>query len=137
MEIDRQKIKAVAEKYDLEFVVLFGSQATGQTHPKSDVDLAYFPPRNLSFDQESKLYLDLVEAVRKNEIDLVNLKQASPLLLKQIVSKSSLLYEKQRGSFNEFILYVYRIYRETASLRRLEKEYVLGKARDYALELSQ
>ena len=38
MEIDREKIKSVAQKYDLEFVVLFGSQATGQTHSKSDID---------------------------------------------------------------------------------------------------
>ena len=81
--------------------------------------------------------MDLIEAVRKKEIDLVNLKQASPLLLKQIVSKSLLLYEKHQGSFNEFILYVYRIYRETVNLRRLEKEYVLGRTKDYALELKQ
>ncbi|MFH1170515.1 MAG: nucleotidyltransferase domain-containing protein [Candidatus Vogelbacteria bacterium] len=137
MEVDREKIKKVAEKYDLEFVVLFGSQATGQTHPKSDVDVAYFPPPDLSFDQESRLYLDLIEVLRKKELDLVNFKQSSPLLLKQIVNKSSLLYEKHQGSFNEFVLYVYRIYRETINLRRLEKEYVLGKTRGYALELSQ
>lgn len=69
MEIDREKIKAVAEKYDLEFVVLFGSQAAGHTHQKSDVDIAYFPPKFFSFDQESKLYLDVVKAVRKNLAD--------------------------------------------------------------------
>ena len=136
-EIDREKIKAVAEKYDLEFVVLFGSQATGQTHQKSDVDLAYFPPRNFSSEQESKLYLDTVETIRKNEIDLINLKRASSLLLKQIVGQCSLLYEKQPGNFNEFVLYVFRIYRETAPLRQLEREYVLGKTRDYALQLNQ
>lgn len=136
IEIDREKIKAVAEKYDLEFVVLFGSQATGQIHSKSDVDLAYFPPRNFLFDQESKLYLDMVETLKKNEIDLINLERASSLLLKQVIDKCSLLYEKHQGSFDEFVLYVFRIYREATVLRRLEKEYVLGKTRDYALQLN-
>ncbi|MBI2100771.1 MAG: nucleotidyltransferase domain-containing protein [Candidatus Vogelbacteria bacterium] len=137
IEIDRERIKAIAEKHGLEFVVLFGSQATGQTHPKSDVDLAYFPPRSFSFGQESKLHLDIVETVRKHEIDLINLKSASSLLLKQVIDRCSLLYEKHRGSFNEFVLYVFRIYDETAPLRRLEKEYVLAKTRDYALQLGQ
>ena len=137
MEIDREKIRAVAEKYDLEFVVLFGSQATGRTHPKSDVDLAYFPPPIFPFDHESKLYLDMVEAIRKNEIDIINLKRASSLLLKQVVDKSLVLYEKHRGDFDEFVLYIFRIYNESAPLRQLEREYVFGKIDDYEAELNQ
>lgn len=55
MEIDREKIKEVAEKYDLEFVVLFGSQATGQTHQKSDVDLGVISRSEVDW---GKLFVD-------------------------------------------------------------------------------
>ena len=48
----------LANKYNLKLLVLFGSQATGQTHEDSDTDIAYFLlPRSL-FD-ESKLIVDL------------------------------------------------------------------------------
>ena len=35
----KNEMAEIAEKYGLDFIVLFGSQATGRTHPKSDVDI--------------------------------------------------------------------------------------------------
>jgi len=45
MEINREKIEKIAKKYNLELMVLFGSQATGQTHSRSDVDLGVISKR--------------------------------------------------------------------------------------------
>lgn len=130
-------IKTVAERYGLDFVVLFGSQATGKTHAKSDVDIAYLPPVNFSFDEDGQIYLDIVGLVRREDLDLINLRKVSPLLQKQIIDSALLLYEKGPGTFEDFVLRVLRLYRETVALRRLERDYVIGKSREYALELNQ
>ena len=136
LEIDRQKIKALAEKYSLELVVLFGSKATGQTHENSDIDIAYLPTPDFSVDNEGKLYLDLMETVKNNQLDLVNLKQVSPLLLKQITDQCVVLYERRVSTFNRFVLYVSRLYNESAPLRQLEKDFVLNKTKLYTMQLS-
>ena len=51
MEIDRNfmlnlnkvkpKIEEIARKYNLNFMVIFGSRISGLVHKKSDIDLAY------------------------------------------------------------------------------------------------
>ena len=42
-------IEEVAKKYDVSLIVLFGSQAKGNTHKHSDTDVAFLPNKNLSF----------------------------------------------------------------------------------------
>ena len=86
-------IADIAKKHGLTLVALFGSQASGFTHKESDVDIAYLSDNTLSFEEEAILNADFIPVFQNKSISLVNLKKAPPLLLKQIVSNATVLYE--------------------------------------------
>lgn len=120
----RARISAIAEKYHLSLVLLFGSQATGKTHSKSDVDIAYFGQEPLSLAEESKLVIDLMQAFRTDAVDLVSLQNASPLLRYQIAGSGRAIYELTPGLFTSFFIHALRQYEEAKPLFRLRSKYL-------------
>lgn len=130
-EKTKEKIKTLAEKYGLSLVVLFGSQVSGQTHSESDFDVAYASDKKLSFDEEVLLNTDLTGVFRNDHVQLVNMKTASPLLLKQIVTKGVVLYEKEKHIFESFFVYGLRLYDEAGALFDLRRHYLDKTIKEY------
>jgi len=132
-KIDIEKIKSKMEKlalkYQLSLVLLFGSQVTGKTHTQSDVDIAYLSDKKMRPIEEAQMAFDFSQRLKidNKKIDLVNLKEATPLLLKQIAEKSIPLYEKKVGSIlANFKIYALRSFMDAKKLFRLKEE-SLGK----------
>ncbi|MDP3990303.1 MAG: nucleotidyltransferase domain-containing protein [archaeon] len=95
MKISQQAITKIARKYNLKLIVLFGSQVQKQIHNESDVDIAFVPSRKID---EEGLYLDLVHAIKRADIDLVNLFTLHNHILRyEILSKGAVLYEIKVG----------------------------------------
>ena len=115
-------ISAIAEKYRLSLVVLFGSQATGKTHKESDVDIAYLPGRPLSPEEEININYELTLVSRTDRVDTVNLRNAPGLLLKQIVDQGVIFYEKTGTEFAELEIYAMRRYKEATPLFEIRRE---------------
>jgi uncharacterized protein len=128
MNVSLEKIKQLAIKYDLSLVILFGSQATEETHKGSDVDIAYISDRALSLTEEGALIVDLMPVVRSHDVDLANIRNASPLLLYEIVRSGIVLYEKTPSSFLSLYTYAFRVYEETRPLFELRSEYLKNRA---------
>ncbi len=126
-----KKVKDIAPQYNLELALLFGSQVTGKTHSESDFDVAYMSNEKLSFNDEIKLNTDLTEIFRNDRVSLVNLKTASPLLIKQIVRNCLILYEKERHLFSDLLAYALRTYEEAGPLFELRRHYVEYKIDQY------
>lgn len=120
----KPQIMKLAEKYGLSLVLLFGSQATGKTHNESDIDIAYLSPQKITFEEEINIDTDLIEIFKNNEVQLVNVKKASPLFMKKIVEESIVLYEKDRSIFTDLLLYSIRIYEEAKVLFDLRRHYL-------------
>jgi predicted nucleotidyltransferase len=75
--------------------VLFGSQATGQTHVHSDVDLAIWPAEALSTPARLRWITEL-EALLGQEISLVLVSaDLDPVLGMEIVRHGRLIYERE------------------------------------------
>lgn len=129
------KIKEVAKKHDISLLVLFGSQSTGKTHAQSDVDIAYLAKTSLEPAEEGRLITDLMSIVKTNKIDIVCLKGASPLLLQEVMTKGTLLYEADASLFNEFYLYALKRFQEAAPLFRIRSLFLRRKGEQYAKEL--
>lgn len=131
IEAIKPKIKSLAEKYGLDFVVLFGSQARGTTHSKSDVDVGYSVSRELTLDERFSMNSDLCELFGREDVESVNLKRTSPLLMKIIAQEAVLLHESVCGAFSLFRLYAERVYRETERLRQSRyqslKRFIYGR----------
>ena len=66
-----KKLREIARKHKLRLLVLFGSQAQGTTHKESDIDIAFFPSKNVV--DEEKLYGDIAAALKRADLDLVNI----------------------------------------------------------------
>lgn len=118
------RIAAMAEKYHLSLVLLFGSRAAGKTHRQSDVDIAYFSQEPLPLAEESKLVIDLMQIFRTNAVDLVSLHNASPLLRYEIARSGKMLYEQEHGLFDLFFIHALRHYEEVKPLFQLRSEYL-------------
>lgn len=115
------KIKKIAKKYGLKLVLLFGSQATKKIHKQSDIDIAFLSEKKLSLNEEVNLIFDLTQILRSENIDLVNLRTAPPLLLYAISRHSVVLYQKNALIFPEFCAYAFKYYVEAKPIFELQK----------------
>ncbi|MDP2166722.1 MAG: nucleotidyltransferase domain-containing protein [Thermodesulfovibrionales bacterium] len=103
----------------LKLVLLFGSALTGGAHKRSDLDLAFL------FDGPADvlgLTNSAVRLLRTDNIDVVDLRRASPLLRYSIVRTGKVLYERSPGIFNEFCSLAFRVYVDTKKLRDARAE---------------
>ncbi|HBV01391.1 MAG TPA: hypothetical protein DEF00_03300 [Candidatus Taylorbacteria bacterium] len=120
-ETQKQEIVTLARKYGLSLVVLFGSQATGKTHPKSDIDIGVIAESDLDYQNTYQLEQELAPIFRRRDIEAVNLNSVSPLLLFRVASQGRLLYEAHAGEFIKLKVRALRRYVETAPLRKMER----------------
>lgn len=121
----KPKIKKLAEKYGLSLVLLFGSQATGRSHPKSDVDIAVLSRHPIN---RARVAMDLDEIFERDDVEVVDLSIASPTLMHAVVKEGKSLYENELGAFFRWKLYAIKVWMETAWLRKLADR----KARELA-----
>ena len=128
---DDKKIIELAQKYNIKMLLLFGSRADKSFKKGSDFDVAYIAEFGLNLDEEISLSFDLSQIFKSEDIDLVNLKKASPLTLKQIAENSLILYQKNVSIFNEFFIHVMRIYSEAKILFKMREEYLNKKIASY------
>jgi len=120
----KSEIKKLAPKYRLSLVLLFGSQASGKTHSKSDVDIAYLTEKEMRPIEEARMALEFSEKLKINvkDLEIVNLKEAIPFLLRQIADKSVLLYEKEPLIFANFKIYAFKRFMEAQKLFKLKEK---------------
>ena len=90
----------LCKKHDLKFIVLHGSQVTGKTHAKSDIDIAVMPKEK--FDLLS-LQADLSQKLKSDFVDLTNLLHANPLLAFTVASLFPIEFSFKRVDDNSGI----------------------------------
>jgi len=115
----REKLLEIIKKYDLKLLLLFGSQANGQIHKESDVDLAFLSEKKLSFKDEILLNTEFCNIFRTNRVDTVDLKKADPLLKHEIAKNYQLLYGTKEDLF-EFKALAFKNYINHLPLLELE-----------------
>ena len=106
---------------------LFGSHARGEAAPHSDIDVAIVlasdrpkaPGAALSW-YRLELLADLVAILHREDVDLILLEQAPPVLAQRVIAEGVLLKDadpRQRVALEERILHRYV---DTAPLRRAQ-----------------
>ena len=109
-----ERLSPVFKDKGLKLVLVFGSVVTGKAHKRSDIDLAFF------FDNRVDI-MDLTNKVirllRTDNIDVVDLSRASPLLRFSAAKNCKVLYERSPGIFSEFYSLSFRRYIDTKKLR--------------------
>lgn len=97
-----------AREFSLDLLILFGSRATGRARPDSDTDIAVRSNKVLSREEEMTLGVRL-DAHFPN-VEIVDIRKASPLLLGAIGSDGKLLYEARASLFSEFKIFAWNQY---------------------------
>lgn len=100
----------IVEKVDPDFIVLFGSQVTGITHPGSDVDIAFYKPQHeLSAFEILGLATELANII-KIKVDLVDLDNASTVFKAQVFSTGEPLHIASQFDFDEYQMIALSMY---------------------------
>lgn len=110
----REKLTPLFDDKTLRLALLFGSAASGKRHSQSDIDVAFL------FDRPVDIVMlanDVIRLLRTDKLDVVDLRRASPLLKFAVAEKGMLLYEREKGLFNEFYSLAFRRYVDTKKLR--------------------
>ncbi len=116
----KREVARIARKHDLKLVVLFGSFATGENRPESDMDIAVLGKRDVSFEVSVDLINDFMKVFHEN-VDLSVINKANPLLLQQISQSAVLLFGKEKEFFS-FKLLAFRRYHDYAPYFEIEKQ---------------
>jgi predicted nucleotidyltransferase len=103
----------------LTLVIRYGSTVSGRARADSDVDIAVLAEHELSLEEQERVVIDLARrhGLREDSIDLVDLQTAPPLLLHEIAENGELL-EGDPGDFLRFRISAWKVWQDTAKLRR-------------------
>lgn len=119
--------KHIAEVYA---IYLYGSFARGVATPESDVDLAFLSEVQITNIDKWKVQEKLAAKLNK-DVDLVNLKDASVVLRKEIVEKGKLLFSSNRFKTESFEMTTLSMYMDLNETRKdILKDYKEKYGRD-------
>ena len=116
MDEQEEIIKIIVAHYpQVQGIYLFGSRATGEEWPTSDIDIALLlPPLQSRHEPSSAIAAcgaALADCTRK-EVDLVNVRQVSTVFQKEIVTTGRVLYCGDRYALEEFEMLVLSYYQK-------------------------
>jgi|SRR3989338_861694 len=129
-KVDKEKIVDIAKRHKLALLVLFGSQATGHTHKKSDVDIGYLADREIDYRENYDITLELARIFKNPGVELVNINNVSPEFKKQVADTGVVLYEDDALTFDQFKISAFKLYIESKPLREFRavaiKKFILA-----------
>lgn len=99
----------------------FGSRARGETIASSDVDLAVLLDQEVSLREELRLRSTVVEELRRDDVDLVILNGAPPLLRYEAVAAGARLFARDEEAADRFEERAVREALDTAYLREVQQ----------------
>ncbi len=123
--LDQNRLRNICKEDNLSLVILFGSHSRGQADKNSDLDLAVLADRKaINDDFEFSLLTTFIHLIQRDNLDLVLLNRADPLLQSQIARYGTLLYEKSPGLFNRFRVQAMKNYDDAQKFIQLGEAYV-------------
>ena len=127
------ELDGIFARYPVVLAYLFGSQATGQAGPLSDVDIAVLlssqTPEAQWGDIQLALTNDLISRLGRDRVDVVILNRAPPLLADRVVRYGQVVFESDPLQRVRFETETLRRYLDTKPLRELQWAYLERRIR--------
>ena len=90
------------DRIDPDFIMLFGSQVTGNVHPNSDVDLAFYRENHGLSAYDIFILAGELSEITKISVDLIDLNEASTVFKAQIFSTGIPIYTLNQVRLDHF-----------------------------------
>ena len=125
MKLPYNELKIIAKEYNINLMILFGSYLTKNFTQDSDIDIA-IQAENIKLINQHKLEIlnKIVAAFNYQEIDLVLLNHADPLLKLQIAENGRLIYQKQDYLFNNFKVQAMNEHQDAKKFYALDEKFI-------------
>jgi predicted nucleotidyltransferase len=127
------QLKTAFEKHGVILAYLYGSQVTGKAGPLSDVDIAVlFSPgvsKGERFSRVLSVMADLAHVFRRDDVNVLDLDEGTPLLNNNIRLKGRAIYCVDERARAEFVLRALQQFVDTEPLRREQNRYLQEKIR--------
>ena len=119
-----KNINELVQKYGIKLLYVFGSYAKGSNNKNSDIDIAVLVDDN--YKPMYKLYMigDLTSIFKRDDIDLVILNGASPVLRHQVIKYGKIIYEESLEEKVIFEAKVLSVYMDMEPFRRTQMEFI-------------
>lgn len=109
------------EKFEPEFIYIFGSYALNKMKIDSDIDIAFYSLKNIDpfaiFLCAQKLGIEL-----NKEVDLIDLKRSTTVFQNQVIRTGKVIYEKNRDMRARFEILTLKKYIELNDWRKEQLE---------------
>jgi predicted nucleotidyltransferase len=116
------RLNKIFRKYpDIQVVYLFGSTASGRTHPESDLDLAILPRKSSLRGQKLNILADLASE-GFDDVDLVFLDTDDVVIKFESVRQNRLLYCAKNFNANAFFSLTLRQYFDFLPYLKIQRE---------------
>ena len=114
---------------------LFGSEAEDRAGPLSDVDIAVLLGPDVTREKWSDVQLNLMNELMdmfdRNDVDLVILNRATPVIAQQVAQHGQVLFEAEPGVRVDFQVATLRRYVDTKPLRRIQDRTLYERVEKY------
>lgn len=126
-EINRQAVLKICKDFGLSFVVLFGSKATCRKGFKDDYDIGVLAfHRGRKEAKQVELICRFSQLLETDNLDLVILNFAHPLLQYEVAQEAKLLCEVEEGSFDRFRWRAIQSWNDNKKFNNLNMDYIEG-----------
>jgi hypothetical protein len=145
-----QRLAKYASDKGISALYLFGSSAIGKRTALSDIDIAILLPEDFPkeryFDKQLEMIAELMELLHEDDIDLIVLNEAPPLLKHRVITQGKMVFcrdEQLRNRFEAKAILEYLDFKPVLDLqyhylkRRLEKGEFGVRPRYYKVALGK
>ncbi len=116
----KKKLCQVGQKYNLDLLILYGSQVTGKVNAESDVDIAVYKKGGINSEEYLKIYSEIARTLKGFEVDVKSLHNTN-LLFQFFVTNDGILLFGDPLFFAEIKASSYQNYMDSQSLFVLEE----------------
>ena len=118
----RAAVKRLSEDQNVQAVYAFGSIVHGGWGAQSDVDLAVLLDRSIDLRQELRLRATVTQTLARDDVDLVILNNAPPLLRFEVAANGHRLFTRDEAFADGFERRSSMTYFDTARLRETQRK---------------
>jgi len=129
-------VNCLSGQPDVLAAYLFGSHATGEARPESDVDVAVLLSETdemKRFKRRLGLMGEVEEALSRRPADVVVLNDAPPLLAHQVLRHGRLIFERDQGARVEFEVRTGKVYADLQPMYEYHSQDLFEKIREVGL----